>query len=100
MPLPQRNDSSFWLRRFVPAYLLQIIVELVGKVLHSTIRLQALDLPLCFPLDKIFQVPEIVKNFTLLFDEVDPCVLAIVVDEGDEISTPAKTHVLFWFSYI
>ena len=76
------------------AHLMQITVELAGKVHFSAIRLQALDLPLCFPLDNIFQVLETVENFTLLFDEVDPCVLAVVVDEGDEISTPTKTHVL------
>ena len=29
--------------------LLQITVELAGKILLSAIRLQALDLPLCFP---------------------------------------------------
>ena len=67
------------------SHLLQITVELVGKVLFSTIRPQALDLPLYFPFDKIFQVLKTVENFTLLFDEVDPCVPVVVVDEGDEI---------------
>ena len=77
------------------SHLLQITVELAGKVLFSAIWLQALDLPLCFPFDKIFRVPKTVENFIILFDEVDPCVPAVIVDEGDKVSTPAKTHVLF-----
>ena len=45
-------------------------------------------------------VPETVEEFTLLFDEVDPCVSRIVVDEGDKISTLAKTDVLCRPPYI
>ena len=38
--------------------------------------------------------PEIVEDFTLPLNEVDPCVPRVVVNEGDEISAPAKTNVL------
>ena len=82
------------------SHLLQITVELARKVLFFALRPQALDLPPCFPFDKIFQVPKTVENFTLLFDEVDPCVPVVVVDEEDKTSTPAKTHILCRFPYI
>ena len=76
------------------SHLLQITVELTGKVIFSAIRWQTLDLAPHFPFDNIFEVQETVKDFTLLFDEVDPSVSPVVVNEGDEISTPAKTSVL------
>ena len=82
------------------SHLLQITVELTIKVLFSAIRPEALDLPPRFPFDQILEAPETVEDFTLLFDEVDPCVLSVVVDEGDEISTPANSHVLCRSPYI
>ena len=44
--------------------------------------------------------PEIVEDFTLPLNEVDPCVPRVVVNEGDEISAPAKTNVLCRPPYI
>ena len=40
------------------------------------------------------KVPKTIKDFALLLDEVDPCVSVVVVDEADEISTPANAHIL------
>ena len=86
---------------FVPnSHLLQIIVELAGKVLLSAIWPHALDLPLYFPFDKIFQVPKILEDCNILFDDVKPCMPVVVFDEGDEISTPMKTYFLCWSPYI
>ena len=82
------------------SHLLQVAIELAGEVLFCTIRPQALDLSLCFPFDKIFRVPETIEDFAFLLDEIDPHVLAVVVDEGDEISTPAKTYILCRSPYI
>ena len=82
------------------SHLLQITIELAGKVLFSAIRPQELDLRLCFPFDNIFQVSETVKTFSRLFDEVGPCVPTIVVDEREEILTPAKTYVQCRSPYI
>ena len=81
-------------------HFLQIVVELAGKVLFSAIRPQALDLASRFGFHEPFEVPETVEDFTFLLNEVDPDVLRIVVDEGDEISTPAKTNVLCRPPYI
>ena len=82
------------------SHLLQITIELAGKVLFSAIRPQALDLSPCFHFDETFEVPKTFEDFTLLFNEIDPRVPRIVVDEGDEISTPAKTNVLCRPPYI
>ena len=77
-----------------------ITVELTGKVLFSAIRPQALGLASRFGFHEPFEVPEIVEDFALPLNEVDPCVPRVVVDEGDEISTPAKTNVLCRPPYI
>ena len=40
------------------------------------------------------EVPKIVEDFAFPLNEVDPRVPCVVVDEGDEISAPAKTIVM------
>ena len=40
------------------------------------------------------EVPKIVKNLTLPFDQVNASVSGEIVDEGDEIAAPANTHFL------
>ena len=35
-----------------------------------------------------------------LLDEIDPRVSAVVIDEGDKISTPSQTYILCWSPYI
>ena len=80
--------------------MLQITVELTGKVLFSAIRPQALDLFPYFPFNETFKVPETVEDFTLLLNEIDPSESRVVVDEGDEILTPTKTNVLCRPPYI
>ena len=44
--------------------------------------------------NKVLKVLEAFENFAFPLDEVDPSVSAIIVDEGDEISTPTKTNIL------
>ena len=47
-----------------------------------------------------FEVSETVDDFALPLNEVDPRVPRVVVDEGDEISAPAKTNILCRPPYI
>ena len=67
---------------------------MTGKVLFSAIRPQALDLESHFGFHEPFEVPELVEDFALPLKEVDPGVPRVVVDDGDEISAPAKTNIL------
>ena len=62
--------------------------------------MQALDLPSRFRFHEPFEIPETVEDFALPLNEVDPCVPRVVVDEGDEVSAPAKTNVLCRPPYI
>ena len=53
-----------------------------------------------FLFDKTFKVQESVENFALVFDEVDSIMPVVVIEEGEEISTLAKTYILCQNTYI
>ena len=82
------------------SFLSEIRREVVREVLLAAIRSQASYMSTSGFFDFVLECLEMSEHFTLLPHWVDSGVPGEVVDEGDEISAPAKTNVLCQPPYI